>query len=183
MKYFRNVAAIFPCYTINAGPIESERKKARKRVAGVILRWLNFVPQSIILRKSYIGSPQETFYPLKPVIWRSRQLTGCIAQCVATRRVTARANGVVCRVRGSQPNGKRALLAERGEDTYPGDPVGDGCSDTRKWGRKTRTCARRSVIRTRGDSGGEIVKYSFLHGVTSTKRTSFSRDEYFFPLR
>lgn len=38
-------------------------------------------------------------------------------RCVASHRVTERANGVVCQVRGSQSDGRRALLlAECGED-------------------------------------------------------------------
>lgn len=113
------------------------KTSGRCRRCGVVPCLLNFTPfQGIALRKSYSFVAEN--YPLKPVTWRLRRLT---ALRDASRRVALRANGVVCRVRGSQPGGKRALLlAERREGT-----PGTGAAEKRGWVERTRTCARRSV--------------------------------------
>lgn len=122
-------------------------KKTRKRVAGVVTSGSSlgrlislFVPSlGVLLYGNRISvrrklSPEAGYLPTTSANWLHRAM-----RRDATRRVAARVNGVVCRVRGSQPDGKRALLLAECRESTPGTSA----AGTRGW--ETRTCARRSV--------------------------------------
>lgn len=108
-------------------------------------------------------------------------LSAASATPVALRvalRVAARANGVVCRVRGSQSDGRRALLlAERGEGT-PGTArekeagtAGGGRAEGER-GRVLGVAYERA--RPARDSGGEI----YTGWLLGRAHFLLARDEY-----
>lgn len=110
------------------------KRRDRKGIAGVVIAFVCLSDSRLIspLGVLLYGNRTPGFlsrmktHPPKPVICRPHQLATTRSHCapwrVASRRIAshriARANGVVCqRVRGSQPDGRRALLlAERGRE-------------------------------------------------------------------
>jgi len=110
--------------------IERKREKGKKashrcRRCGVVPWSLNFdsLPPEVLLYRNRTPvycrklSSEASYLPTASANWlhRAMRRDAC--------RVAARANGVMCRVRGSHPDGKRALLlAERREGT-PGTRV------------------------------------------------------------